>query len=112
VRADDVFLSDLSVIENGRSHSDKASISDRTSVDDGSVSDGYIFTDVGRGHAVACVHKGVFLKIRSSSDPDSLYVAAKDGVDSPQRTARSLREGLGLTYCLCETFYFLGGCED
>jgi hypothetical protein len=78
--ADNALLSDLSVIENGRSHSDKTPIADRASVDDSSVSNGDIFTDEGRGHAVACVYEGVFLEIRPAAYLEGLDVASKYSV--------------------------------
>jgi hypothetical protein len=67
MRADNALFADLRVIKNRCPHSDKTPITDRASVDDGAVSNGYVFTDEGRGHFVACVHEGVFLQVRSAS---------------------------------------------
>ena len=76
MRTDDALLSDLRVIENRCPHSYQAPIADRASVDDGAVSNGYVFTDEGRGHAVACVYEGVFLEIRPAAYLDGLDVAS------------------------------------
>ena len=59
MRADDAHRCDLRVVENGGSHSYKASIADRASVDDSSVCNDVIFTDEDTGHAVACVYEEV-----------------------------------------------------
>jgi len=67
MRADNALRSNLSVITNGRSHSDQAPIADRASVDDGSVSNGDILTDEGRGHPVTCMNEYVFLEVCSPS---------------------------------------------
>jgi hypothetical protein len=81
VCADDALLSDLGVVENRSAHADKASIADRTSMNDRAVSDGNIFADEDRGHAVACVCEDVFLQVGAAAYPNALDVSTKHRVE-------------------------------
>lgn len=77
----DGIAPDLGVVHNNGAHADQDLVMDRASMHDRVVPDGHIITDDGLCLLIRAVEYGPILYIDFIADPDTVDVAADDGIE-------------------------------